>query len=187
MRYELDNDRSRLDIHASSSVHPIHTAAHVEGWIEATVRADGSVDTGKDISGAVQLDLGGMRSGNPLIDRESERRLDIDRYPTVQGELNALGPTERPDEYTAAGTLTFHGVTHDISGVLRVEQDGGGLSVVGETTIDITDFNVKPPSLLVLKVHKDVRVELHAVAVAGGRPSQPHSSSPNGAPRSPRP
>jgi hypothetical protein len=45
---------------------------------------------------------------------------------------------------------------------------GGGteLTVAGSTTIDVTDFDVQPPSLLVVKVHQEVRVELQVVGVA---------------------
>lgn len=168
MRYELDEARSVLEIHASSTVHPIRTSTRVRGWIDVTLDASGSVEVSAQVRGYVELDLSGMRSGNPLVDRESERRLDVRRHPTVTGELTALSATEEPGVYSAEGELTFHGVTRRIDGVLRLGRDdaepGNALRVAGETTIDVTDFGVQPPSLIVIKVHRRVRVELRAVA-----------------------
>jgi polyisoprenoid-binding protein YceI len=176
MRYELDPDRSTVSIEASSSIHPIHTSAAVTGWFEVSLAPDGTIDPSQPIGGAVQLDISGMRSGNPLIDRESERRLDVRRHPTVDGELTRLEGTDDPRRFTAAGDLTFHGVTRSISGELVLdwsssddEDDGHDeLGLAGATTIDVTDFGVQPPSLLVVKVHKEVTIELHARGVRVG-------------------
>ncbi|MBI2706208.1 MAG: YceI family protein [Actinobacteria bacterium] len=164
MRYELDPERSTVDIHASSSVHPIHTKARVSGWFEATFEGDGGIDGSAPLGGYIEFDLSRMRSGNPLVDRESERRLQVRRYPTVSGELTALSASAEPDAFAASGELTFHGVTREIRGMLRIERSRGELTLSGSTTIDVTDFDVQPPSLLVIKVHKEVRVELAAIA-----------------------
>jgi polyisoprenoid-binding protein YceI len=162
MRYQLDPARSTVSIAATSSIHPIHTSAPVTGWFEVTRSSDGTIDGTQPTGGAVQLDISGMRSGNPLIDRESERRLDIRRYPTVDGDLTRLEATSDPDRFTAAGELTFHGTTRTIDGELALHWSDDELEITGATTIDVTDFGVQPPSLLVVKVHKDVTIELHA-------------------------
>ena len=168
MRYELDPDASRLHVHASSSVHPIHTEARVTGWVELVLRDDGSVDPAGGVGGHVELDLTGMRSGNPLVDREAERRLDVSRHPTVRGELTALEPD--PDDagrLTGHGELTFHGITRRLDGWLQVQVDyTGELRLDGEAELDVTDFGVQPPSLLLVKVHRHIRVELRATARA---------------------
>lgn len=170
MRHELDPDRSRVTVHASSSLHPITTDAPVTGWVELTADADGRVDPGAPADGLVEVALGSMRSGNPLIDREAERRLHIRRHPTVTGRLTGLtpatdAPPDAPGSVGGAGTIDFHGVTRPIEGTLRVTAlPDGGFAVEGETEIDVTDFDVQPPSLLVVKVHPQIRVTLSAVA-----------------------
>lgn len=167
MRYQLD-PASTLDIHASSSVHPIHTTTPVTGWFDVTFDDDDAIDHQASLGGYIEFDLTAMRSGNPLIDRESERRLDVRRYPTVSGELTVLAATDDAEQFTAAGDLTFHGVTREISGTLRIERSPDALALSGSTSIDVTEFGVQPPSLLVVKVHKDVRIDLHATAVPAG-------------------
>jgi polyisoprenoid-binding protein YceI len=163
VRYELVPERSTLTVQATSSIHPIHTTVSVSGWIEITYDATGAVDGTQPPGGLVQLDISAMRSGNPLIDREAERRLDIRRYPTVTGELTRLEATKEDGRFDAAGDLTFHGATRPIEGRLRIVRHDDELALSGSTRIDVTDFGVQPPSLLVVKVHKVVTVELAAV------------------------
>jgi len=152
----LDPDRSRIRILASSTLHPIHTDAAVRGWIDAAEPTDPA-------AGEIEFDLAGMRSGNPLVDREADRRLQVKRYPVVTGRLTAL--TARPGEpgvFDGTGSLTFHGVTRTIHGVLRVDERDGVIGLTGTTTIDVTQFDVQPPSLLLVKVDKLVTIELEA-------------------------
>ena len=174
MRRELDPARSTVTVHASSSVHPIRTDAPATGWIDVTLDADGALDPSAPVSGRIEVTLGSMRSGNPLIDREAERRLHIRRHPTVTGRLTSLVPDPGsggdggdPDAATGAGTLDFHGVTRPLEGTLRVTPLADGeLALEGTTELDVTDFDVQPPSLLVVKVHPRIRVTLAAVAFA---------------------
>ena len=165
MRYDLDPDASRVVIHASSSVHPIETEAPLTGWIELTVGGDGTVDPAAPVAAHVEVPLGGLRSGNPLIDREADRRLDTRHHPTVTGDLQALTPAAGGGELTGIGDLTLKGVTAPIDGRLHVEAiDDGAIALTGETTFEVTDFGVQPPSLLLVKVHATVRVTLDAIA-----------------------
>jgi polyisoprenoid-binding protein YceI len=166
VRYQLDPDRSRLMVHATSSVHPIDTDAPITGWLDVALDDDGGLDADARVDGVVEVDLSTMRSGNPLIDREAERRLHIRRYPVVTATLTALTPLD--DGYAGVGTLDFHGVTRPLAGVLHVSVDDvGTLTLTGSTELDVTEFGVQPPSLLLIKVHQQIRVELRAVANPG--------------------
>ena len=135
------------------------------GWIDVDVDADGRLDLSGSAAGEVELDLRGMRSGNPLIDREAERRLQVGRHPTVTGRLLSL-TADDDGVFEGAGELDFHGVTRAVEGTLRIGADTDGeLELNGSLELDVTDFGVKPPSLLVVRVHPEVRIDLRAVAV----------------------
>ncbi len=79
----------------------------------------------------------------------------------------------RLDQYTLTGTdtakttgqLTITGVTKPISFDVRLVPSPHGVRSVGETSIDMTQFGVVPPTLWLgmLKVGKDVRVRFDAV------------------------
>lgn len=137
------------------------------GWIDVTLDADGRLDPGAPADGLVEFELGGMRSSNALLDREAERRLDIRRHPTATGRLMALSPA--PDGgYEGAGELDFHGVTGPLKGALSLSVNAENeLAIEGSAELDVTDFGVQAPSLLLVKVHPEVRVELSAVALPG--------------------
>ena len=164
MRHHLDPNRSSISIHTSSSLHPITTGAPVTGWIDVALDARGRVDPDAPVDGRVEFDLGGMRSGNPLLDREAERRLDVRRHPRVMGRLAGLSAAAGGG-YEGVGELDFHGVTRSLKGVLSVGVNADAELVIGGTAeFDVTDFGVQPPSLLLVKVHPEVRVALAAVA-----------------------
>jgi polyisoprenoid-binding protein YceI len=160
MRFRLDPERSMLHIHASSSIHPIETATSVSGWLELGDR--------DEVSAEIELSLAAMRSGNPLIDRAADRNLDVRRHPTVRGVLTELAPGEPDGTRHGTGDLMFHGHTHPISGEVRIEITPDGVHVTGAAELDVTEWGVQPPSLLVVKVHKEVRVELDAVGHPDG-------------------
>ena len=135
------------------------------GWIDLALDDRGRLDPDAPVDGLVEFELGGMRSGNPLLDREAERRLDIRRHPTVTGRLTALSPTA-DGGYEGVGELDFHGVTGPLQGVLSVSVNADDdLVLEGTAEFDVTDFGVQPPSLLMVKVYPEVRVELSAVAL----------------------
>ena len=68
--------------------------------------------------------------------------------------------------YEGVGELDFHGVTGPLQGVLSVSVNADDdLVIEGSAEFDVTDFGVRPPSLLMVKVHPEVRVELSAVAL----------------------
>lgn len=184
-RYRLDPDDSRLIIHASSSLHPINTEADgVQGEIELALAPDGSIDVDAGVAGSVQFELSRLSAGNPLYDRETERRIDVRHFPVVEATMTSIAligdadPGEDPSapgsRYRVAGELTFHGVTRALEDelVVRVIHDETGATVVqisGEHTIDVREWDITPPRFGLLKVHPDVRVRLEATA----RPTTP--------------
>lgn len=171
MRYALDPDRSVLEIHASSSLHPIVSSTVATGWIELTLTADGRLDPAGPLDGRVEVDLGTLRAGNPLLDREAERRLRVRRFPTATATLTALEAAEGPGAFTGTGELSLHGVTGLLTGTLHVEPVADGVLLEGTARLDVTDFDIQPPSLLLLKVRPDIRVDLRATAVPDPGPT----------------
>lgn len=78
------------------------------------------------------------------------------------------------DAVKAAGQLTIAGVTRPVSFDARLVPSPQGLRAVGETQIDMTQFAVTPPTLVMgqFKVGKVVRVRFNAVLQRPQQPSQ---------------
>jgi polyisoprenoid-binding protein YceI len=155
-------DSSRIEVHASSTLHPVRGEARdVRGVLEGEVR-DGEILLDPQPSGWVEVPVEGLSSGNRLQDLELRRRIDSVRHPVIRFDLDGVGGG--PQRFTVAGRLTFHGVTRPVEAGVEVRLDGDRLVVRGEHTFDITDFGLRQPRILMLKVQPEVRVvaELHA-------------------------
>jgi polyisoprenoid-binding protein YceI len=165
-RFEVASGRSAVLIEARSTVGAIaFGTTTVEGYLEVSVR-DGSIDLDGDApAGQLELEMSTLRSGNSLYDAELLRRIDARQYPMTRVELSGAERVGRSDRYQLDGDLTFHGVTRRISGTVAVEIDGDEcLRVTGEHVFDIRDFEVPAPSVLMLRIYPDVRVELQLEA-----------------------
>jgi hypothetical protein len=162
MRYELVEGASRMSMVARSSVHPIRVeATQLAGGLEAELEA-GRVTL---VPGArLEVHLEGLRSGNPLVDRETRRRLDLRRHPRLEAELTTARHGTG-DLVACTGDVTFQGRTCTVTGELRVTpRADGGLDLEGDHLADVRRWGLEPPRLLILKVDPEVQVRLELVA-----------------------
>ena len=164
-RFEAVDGRSTLALSGESSIHPLHTTTtQIKGYFVATFDEDGQMDLSAPVGGQIQIPVESLRSGNTLIDRELRKRLDMRRFPQVVGNLIEIRGKNGPERYQVVGDLTIHGVTQRLEGELIVRQvDERIIELQGEINLDVRDFNVEPPSLLVLKVHPALKAKLHFV------------------------
>ncbi len=151
-RYRLLPGDSEVSVRASSNLHAITmVSSAVEGWFDD--------DTS---GGAIELRVDSLRSDNPLYDREGARRLDVKHYPTITGRIVSATPGTE-NQSTVRGELTFHGATREVEGELRVSRDGERIVIEGEQEFDVREWGVKPPRLLMLRVHPEARVRVRLV------------------------
>ena len=164
-RFRVVPDRSVVLIEARSTVGPITFGAiGVTGMIEAEVH-DGRVCPACSPSAQLEVEVGNLRSGNGLYDAELLRRIDARRYPVVGLALRdctAVGSTNR---YRVAGEVTFHGSTRPLQGTVGVTMTSEGKLVIsGEQVLDIRDFDIASPTVLMLRIYPDVVVQLQVEA-----------------------
>jgi len=162
-RYRVVSDKSRLWAEARSSLHPVHVeTAGLTGSVEA------------EVSGAevkllapfrVEIDAERLRSGNALVDGELQRRLETRKFPRVIGAVREALAGEGA-RWTLRGDLTLHGVSQatDAEVTVRVVGDGT-LEIEGEKIIDMQDYGLTPPKLLMFRVYPEVKVRARLVAV----------------------
>lgn len=167
-RFEIVPDRSTVWIEAESSLHPVHgESTGLQGHIEATLQ-DGKLDTSRDPVFRISLPIEELKSGNRLQDREMARRVEAKKHPTIDGGSTDAKHVEA-DRYLVRGNLTFHGVTREVEGEVRITHpDATTIVIEGEQVFDIRDFDVKPPKILTLKVHPEVNVRIKVIAQAAG-------------------
>jgi DNA-binding PadR family transcriptional regulator len=163
--FHLVPDRSVVLIEVRSTVGPLSFGAiGVTGSIEAAVQ-DGLVDTGGGVAGKISIDVSGLRSGNGLYDAELLRRIDARRFPTATVDLLSCTPTGLDGRYNLEGAVTFHGVSRPVQGTVGVSLVADRrLVITGEQVLDIRDFAIPSPTVLMLRIYPDVRVRLQVEA-----------------------
>ncbi|MEP7045320.1 MAG: helix-turn-helix transcriptional regulator [Ilumatobacteraceae bacterium] len=172
-RFRVIPERSVVMIDARSSVGPITFGAiGVTGVIDAAVKCREVFD---DPSPTAHLEIAvdQLRSGNNLYDAELLRRIDARRHPTVSLDLRACSALGSSGRYQLHGEVTFHGVSRPLDGTVSVTMvSDRALVVRGEQVVDIRDFGVASPTVLMLRIYPDVVVSLQVEAELE-RPGQP--------------
>jgi PadR family transcriptional regulator PadR len=164
-RFRVVPDRSAVMINARSSVGPITFGAiGVTGVLEASVAGRRVCPTPYPTA-HLEINIEQLHSGNSLYDAELLRRIDARRHPIVTldlGACTALGSTGR---YQLHGEVTFHGVRKPLDGTVTVAMPSEHQLVVrGEQIVDIRDFGVASPTVLMLRIYPDVVVGLQIEA-----------------------
>ena len=161
MRYAILPDRSRLQAEARSSLHPVRMeTAGLGGYIDAEV-CGSEVRLGP--GARLELAVERLRSGNALLDSELHRRLEVGRYPRIEGELRTAQALSA-ERWRLEGELTIHGVRRSMTVEVTVKAGGDRIELAGEKNIDMRDFGLEPPKILFLRVDPQVRVRAHLVA-----------------------
>ena len=165
-RFEFNPGASTASIEARSSVGPVlWHATGLVGWLQAEVVGNELV-SGADASGHLEMEIGELKSGNPLYDSELLRRVHARRHPVIEGDLRFLAPADGGGVYRLAGDLTFHGVTREVEGTVNASIVGEGrLVITGKQEFDIRDYDLTPPRVLGMQIHPQFTVEVHLEAV----------------------
>jgi polyisoprenoid-binding protein YceI len=154
-------------IDARSNVHPIHSGTDgVEGYVELELASDGGLDVAVSPTGELSLSVDRLSSGNRLEDRELHKRIDSRRYPTILGVLKKMEPSGVEGSYRVSGDITFRGVSRQHEDLMNVSSvDGQTIQLEGRSRIDIREFGMEPPRLLMARVEPEVEVRIQIVAV----------------------
>ena len=137
---------------------------HVNGTFHVQ---SGSIDFDPDaqkISGSVVVGAGSGNSGDSGRDKNMNREvLDVEHFAEIaftpssyQGILAPSGDST----IQVSGTFTLHGTTHDLTVPMQIHIDGSTLTAKGSFTVPYVQWGLKDPSIFVLKVAKEVGIDL---------------------------
>lgn len=154
-RWSIDAESASITFVATSSVHPIRSHGTASGWFEAAID-DAEFAPGEALHGRLEIPVGDLSSGNPLVDREMKRRVVSDTHPLIIAEIEATENTGG-DTATITGTIAFLGIETLVEGELLV-LPGPRLTGIGD--FDVRWWGLDPPKLLMLRVDPIVTVEI---------------------------
>jgi len=158
-RYRLSSEQSTVTIVGETSLHPITVNVTPDGWLEAAIE-DGSFLPESTLRGEVEIAVIEFRSGNPLVDRETRRRLNSKRYPTIRGDLTEVVALDGPTA-TVKGVVTFLGRGVELEGDMSlIDDQASTCHLAGSGQMDVRWWGLEPPTLLVLKMEPVVTVSI---------------------------
>jgi polyisoprenoid-binding protein YceI len=134
-----------------------------------TVSADSSGYQASDVT--VTVGLAGLQSKDQVAGRDVSQRdgvvarqLDVQQFPTatltVASASVPAGVTSGQVDVTAAGKLTIHGVTKDVTVKAKAQVVGDKVEIAGSISIDMTDYGVSPPQVPFVTVDSATTLEL---------------------------
>jgi hypothetical protein len=153
-------ERSTLIVAARTSTGPINwQATEPVGEITCAVH-DGRIDLAEAPEARIEVLVERLTSGNAVYDAELHRRIDSRRFPTTTVTLDEAEAVGTDGRYAVSGRVDLHGITRPTTGVVTVELDGDRMIATGEKVLDIRDFDIPAPHMLLLKIYPTVRVHL---------------------------
>lgn len=113
------------------------------------------------------LDLTTLDTGIDNRDKDMRETLNTQKYPFASFYGKLITPfnpdTTTEQEAQVQGTFKIHGVEHEVTieGSLQMTPDG--LRVKAAWTLDIKEYDIKPPGILFYRVDKNQDIKINAL------------------------
>lgn len=163
-RFRVNTAGSTVKVGLRVNLHPSHIDANaLSGFMECELDEQGQPRLDQPYSAELTLPVDAIKSGNGIQDREMRRRFDVGRYPTITAKVTK-GEALGSGRYRAVAQLTMHGQTRDVVGEVQLGLNGTTMTIDGQQVINVKEFGIDPPRLIILKVEPDVDIQVHIVA-----------------------
>jgi len=158
--FTVNPDASKVAFALTGTGHSVSGTFHVQS---GTIVFDPSAAT---ISGSVVVAAGSGNSGEASRDKMNSDVLDVTHFAEVsfvpksyQGTVAATGDST----IHVNGVFTLHGAPHDLTVPMQIHVDGANLTAKGHFTVPYVQWGLKDPSVFILKVAKEVGIDLTLV------------------------
>jgi polyisoprenoid-binding protein YceI len=156
--FSVNPDASQVAFALGGSGHHVQGTFHVQS---------GSIDFDRAaarISGSVVVAAGSGNSGEPSRDKKMNSDvLDVAHFADVsfrprsyQGTIATAGDST----IQVTGTFTLHGTPHELTVPMQIHIEGGNCTAKTHFTVPYVKWGLKDPSFFVLKVAKEVDIDL---------------------------
>jgi hypothetical protein len=158
IKLSLDTTRSEVHFTLTDSLHVVRGTFHIQQGDITFEPATGHAN------GSILVDAHSGQSGNSIRDRRMAKdELKAPDYKTV-----AFAPTRFTGTFNSSGdsTLNVHGLftligtPHEIDVPMQVQVNGEQIHAVGSFVVPYVQWGLKDPSTFMIKVEKDVHIDL---------------------------
>ena len=112
------------------------------------------------------LDLETLDTGIGKRDKDMKKTLETDKYPFAEffGKLvSPFDPAGGSQQAVVRGTFTIHGKSRDLEVTGTLEPADGGLQLQASWEMNLDDYQIEPPKLLIMKVDPVQQVRISAL------------------------
>jgi polyisoprenoid-binding protein YceI len=154
----VDPASSNVTFALTGTGHEVHGTFHVS---QGTIKFD---STAPAMSGSVVVSAASGDSGEKSRDKKMHSDvLDVAHYADVTFQPKSYQGTIAPagdSIIQVSGVFTLHGTPHDITVPMQVHIDGVNVTAKGSFIVPYVQWGLKDPSIMFLKVAKEVHVNL---------------------------
>jgi polyisoprenoid-binding protein YceI len=166
-----------LFVGESSKHLAVARTSSVSGGLTVTgVSADANGYQVTDVT--LTADLSSLHSVDQVVGRNVtqrdgvvSRQLDVQQFPNATFTATSVSVpiafTTSRTNVTAAGKLTIHGVTKDVTLTATAQVAGDKIEIAGTTTVNMTDYGVTPPQVPFVTVDSTATIEFDVFLVKG--------------------
>jgi polyisoprenoid-binding protein YceI len=136
-------------------------------FVGTTTSVSGEMTGGDNLAavrGAVEAPVRSLVTGNGKRDRDLNKSMEPDKYPTLRFDLCGVDTAaDTPDSIpvTLRGTLAIHGVTQDVALPGYVRREGNDLRVRTDFPLDLTTYKIGGLSKMLGLLKMDEHIEVH--------------------------
>lgn len=154
----VNPDASKVNFGLIGTGHEVHGTFHVS---KGSIQLD---RTAPAMSGSIVVSAASGDSGEKSRDKKMHSDvLDVEHYADVTFEPKSYQGTIAPSgdsSIQVSGTFTLHGTPHDITVPMQVHIDGTNVTAKGSFIVPYVKWGLKDPSIMILKVAKEVHIDL---------------------------
>ena len=159
--FAVDPQASEVAFSLGATMHSVHGTFHVGS---GAIDFDRSAST---ISGSIQVGAGSGNSGNDTRDKKmTDEILNATQFASVsfvpRSYQGAIAPSG-DSTIQVTGTFTLHGTPHELTVPTQIHIDGNKCTAKAHLSIPFVKWGLKDPSTFMLKVEKNVEVDLTLV------------------------
>jgi len=166
VQFRIDPAESRVWFDADARLHSFRGETHqVTGYVILRQSSPPQI-----ADAHVSIDAASLETGNR--DRDADMRadfLEVQRFPTIELRVvELLMPRPTPNaaawDLVLQGQLTIHGTTRDVKVPTTVSLAGERVTAQGQLRLDIRDYNIRVPRLLLIPMKSEVLIGFDVVA-----------------------
>jgi polyisoprenoid-binding protein YceI len=116
------------------------------------------------VRGWVEAPVATLQTGNGRRDRDLNKSMESDKYPTMRFDLDGVAPGGAGDSVPATlkGRLTLHGVEREVELPGSVVFGGGDVRIRSEFPLNLKDYKIGGLTKLMgmLRMYEDIKVHV---------------------------